>query len=64
MRATEQDEGKVRIFFLLKILIILFTYHHHHHLRRVTKDVSHILNEINECKAATDEVNRSKVSLS
>merc|ERR1719175_568691 len=29
---------------------------------KVTKDVSHILNEINECKAATDEVNRSKAS--
>ena len=36
---------------------------HHHHLLRVTKDVSHILNEINECKAAADEVNRSKVNL-
>jgi len=29
---------------------------------KVTKDVSHILNEINECKAAADEVNRSKAS--
>ena len=36
---------------------------HHHHLLRVTKDVSHILNEINECKAAADEVNRSKVDM-
>ena len=37
---------------------------HHHHLLRVTKDVSYILNEINECKAAADEVNRSKVNMS
>jgi len=29
---------------------------------KITKDMSHILNEINDCRAATDEVNRSKAS--